>query len=65
MRKRLIAALVDNVREIQTVIGVGLLAYGAHQVYPPAGYLIPGLVLVWLGLPSRPSPILPSPKEHA
>jgi hypothetical protein len=55
-----VGALVRRVAaelDAQTVLlaaGLGLVSYGAALVYPPAGYLAPGLALVWWTLPSRP-----------
>jgi hypothetical protein len=49
--------------DAQTVVflaGLGMVGYGAALVYPPAGYLAPGLVLLWWTLPSRP-PFLARP----
>lgn len=34
--------------------GLGAASYGAWLIYVPAGFLLGGLVLVWLTLPARP-----------
>lgn len=53
-----LASVVDDVESVFLVAGVPMLAYGAHQVYAPAGWLVAGAVLVWVGLPTRPFPIV-------
>jgi len=32
-------------RDIVGMIGLGLLGYGAWLVYPPAGFITPGMIL--------------------
>lgn len=32
---------------------IGLLSYGGWLVWPPAGWLVPGAILLWLALPKR------------
>jgi hypothetical protein len=54
---RKFAGLVEA-QDILLLLGVPLLAYGARQIYLPAGWLVAGAVLVWLGLPTRPFPIV-------
>ena len=39
--------------EVVLFAGLALTAYGCWLVWPPAAYLVPGLVLVWMALPSR------------
>lgn len=34
--------------------GLLLLSYGSSLVYPPAGFIVPGVVLTWNWLPTRP-----------
>lgn len=36
-------------------LGLLLLAYGAYQIHPPSGYVVPGVILVWQYLPTRPT----------
>lgn len=43
-------------------VGLGLLAYGAFLVYPPAGFIVPGACIVWWTLPARP-PFVASPVQ--
>lgn len=65
---RKLAGAVDDAQSIALALGVPLVGYGAHQVYAPAGWLVPGLILLWLGLPTRPFPIVfvrPSSREKA
>jgi hypothetical protein len=50
---RRIAAELDA-QTVMLAAGLGLVSYGAALVYLPAGYLAPGLALVWWTLPSRP-----------
>lgn len=58
--RRLLAAIGGSigVDDVLLVIGVALLAYGAGLIYQPAGYLVPGAVLVWIALPPKPFPII-------
>jgi hypothetical protein len=35
------------------LVGLGLMAYGCWLSWRPGAFLLPGLVLVWLSLPSR------------
>ena len=30
--------------------GIGLSAYGAWQIYPPAGWIVLGVSIFWLGV---------------
>lgn len=41
-----IAGLIGP-RESGLLAGLGLLGYGAFQVYPPAGFFLPGAVLLY------------------
>lgn len=52
---RLLAAIVREVGidEIGLTVALLLLAEGARQVWPPAAYLAPALVLLWIFLPQR------------
>jgi hypothetical protein len=56
---RMLAGELDA-QTVVFVAGLGLVGYGAALVYLPAGYLAPGLVLLWWTLPSRP-PFLARP----
>jgi hypothetical protein len=40
------AALPDLVRDLAGLGGVALIAYGAWLIYPPAGYIVGGVLLV-------------------
>jgi hypothetical protein len=44
-----------GVEEILFVIGLGLCSVGAARIHPAAGWLLPGAILVWIAMPSRPS----------
>jgi hypothetical protein len=35
-------------REAGLLIGLGLLGYGASEVYRPAGFIVPGAVLLYV-----------------
>lgn len=37
---------MQYVRDALALLGTGLLAYGAHEVYPPAGFMVGGVVLL-------------------
>lgn len=39
-----------NLRDLVFWIGLGLTTYGSFQVYPPAGYLVPGMLCLGLAL---------------
>lgn len=41
-------------RDALVFLGVGLIAIGCWFVYWPAAFLVPGAVLLWYALPSRP-----------
>jgi fatty acid desaturase len=43
-----------DAQDIMTVLGVGLVAVGAWETWAPLGWIVPGLAMVWYGLPSRP-----------
>jgi hypothetical protein len=49
---RLAAALAEIVgwRESALLAGLGLVAYGAHAIYAPAAFFIPGCVLLYLAI---------------
>jgi hypothetical protein len=54
------AALADergrfDVAQAGLLVGLGLVWYGLWQVHEPSAFLVPGAILVWLFLPSRPS----------
>lgn len=38
-----------QVRDILGFGGIAMASYGAHQVYGPAGWIVAGVVLFWLG----------------
>lgn len=49
------AFFVANVlRPLVFVIGLLLTCVGLAQVYPPAAWVVPGALLVWLAIPPRP-----------
>lgn len=39
-------ALLDLVRELAGVAAVGLIAYGTWLIYPPAGFIVGGILLL-------------------
>ena len=47
------AVLRENVGELLLVAGTLLLMQGFSHWWSPGVYLVPGAVLVWIGLPSR------------
>jgi len=47
--------IVDNLREILFVIGLGLTSVGVARIYAPLGVIVPGVILMWLAIPPRPS----------
>lgn len=42
------------IRESCLVAGFFMLGYGLWLVYPPAMFLVCGVLLMWLGLPPKP-----------
>lgn len=38
--------LADNARDLTGLVGLALTTIGASHVYPPAGYLVPGVFLL-------------------
>jgi len=44
-----LAGMLD-LRDLFCFGGLGLLAYGLHLVYPPAAYIAPGAILLWMGV---------------
>jgi hypothetical protein len=47
-------------RMVPGMAGAGLVAYGAALVYPPAGFIVGGLFLLWFGSEIN---RLPKPQE--
>jgi hypothetical protein len=43
------AVSVFDMRDAFVFGGLGLIGYGIAQVYPPAAYIVVGVVLFWLG----------------
>jgi hypothetical protein len=41
--------------DVIVVVGLALVALGCWDAYRPAAFLVPGAVLIWYGLPARPS----------
>jgi hypothetical protein len=41
---------VSLVRDVLSVSGAGLIAFGAWRIYSPAGYIVAGLLLLAAGL---------------
>ena len=46
---KLVAANVDA-RDIVLIVGLGLLAVGLYQVFPPAAYIVPGAILTYVAV---------------
>lgn len=36
----------DTLRDAAGLLGVALVAYGAHEIYRPAGFIVAGVLLV-------------------
>lgn len=45
-----VGALLPDVRDLHVYGGGALVAWGAAQAYPPAGWMVAGTVLMYLGL---------------
>ncbi len=41
---------IIDLRDIFVFGGLGCIAYGAAQIYPPAGWIVAGAGLFWLGI---------------
>lgn len=52
-RARQLATSIDKA-DVLLLIGLGLLSSGLWQVSTAAALAVPGALLVWLALPSRP-----------
>jgi hypothetical protein len=56
----------DGALDVQQLFfagGIVLVSIGAGAVYSPAGYLAPGVVLLWTYLPTRPPFVVRPPKR--
>lgn len=45
--------------DVLVVLGLGLVAVGCWEWFRPGAFLVPGAVIVWYALPSRPPFIAP------
>lgn len=55
-RSRAIVSAIANevgVKEIMLTISIALLSIGAGEAWPPAAWLAPSAVLLWIYLPTR------------
>lgn len=43
-------AKIVGIREVMLIAGLGLVSWGAGMVYVPAGFFIPGAVLVYIAI---------------
>jgi hypothetical protein len=41
--------LRDNIGELVILIGIGAVSYGAWAIYPPAGFITAGVLLILIG----------------
>ena len=48
LAKRLVSAI--EARELMLLVGLGAVGYGAGSVYLPAGFFIPGAVLLFVSI---------------
>lgn len=48
--KRVAAAVVGLLPDASFLIGAGLVSYGAHMIYQPAGFVASGLFFIVAGL---------------
>jgi hypothetical protein len=53
-----------DVAQALLVVGLGLVSYGAALLHPAAGFLVPGALLIWWTLPSRP-PFVSGPRRDS
>lgn len=56
--RALARAIITYERVLIFAIGVATLSAGAAWMYPPAGLLVAGGLLVWVSLPTRRFPII-------
>jgi hypothetical protein len=54
-----------EVRDLILAAGLACLGYGASLIYYPAGWLVPGVLLTWIAMPTRPFPISFPPRPPA
>jgi len=48
--------------ELLIVVGLALLARGFWLAWPPAAYIVPGALILWMALPSRSAFIVRKPE---
>ncbi|WP_164848743.1 hypothetical protein [Paenibacillus sp. DCT19] len=53
MKKPKWKVTLDHIREFLLVCGFIMAAYGIWMIYPPAMYIICGIVLMWVGMPNQ------------
>lgn len=49
MRAKLFAIAPSYLGDLMILAGAGVLVYGVHQVYPPAAWIVAGIILVTVG----------------
>lgn len=44
------ALQVVDIRDLFCFGGLAMVGYGTHQIYPPAAWIVVGVVLYWIGI---------------
>mgnify|MGYP003625047643 CR=1 FL=1 len=53
IKKAALVVLTKGLNGLLVVSGIGSIAYGLWQVFPPAAYVFVGAALIWMGLPDK------------
>lgn len=56
-RMRMVLAWLASMvgpKEVCLLSGLALLSWGCALIWSPAGFVVPGSILVWMALPPRP-----------
>lgn len=48
-------ASVIGFDEIAIAVGLALVAFGLWDVWRPGAFILPGMVILWMAVPSRPA----------
>lgn len=59
----LAASRLVDVQDAQVLTGLALTGYGCYLLHPAAGFIVPGAVLLWWALPTRPRFVEPRPPD--
>ncbi len=54
-------AVQFDIRDVLVTVSLASIGYGCHLLSPAAGWIIPGVILLWIALPQRPRFLEPKP----